>query len=240
VVVFPPLHPVVNTDYNSLQPYGAIRNPLPVYEDPAVITGLREYHAGDEMKRVNWKVSARHNKLFVNTYQPSISSDAVFILNLRSADYAFRNREYYQEQAVEVAASLIHQFYLDKQKFSLRTALKIDDQEEIIKTPLNSSEVNFTTLLEKLALADFPEQTSFHTLLDPEKFHIPWGVNIYIITPGLDEASLAHLIRLKSLGHRIYLINVGPDLNRNLSLWNIGFSSYYVAFEGNVLNLKRL
>ncbi len=239
VVVFPSLHPVVAMHYRSLQPYGMIRNSLPIYEDPTVITGLREYHPGDAMKQVNWKVSARQNKLFVNTYQPSISSDALVVLNLKRGDYTSRNRDYYQEQAIEVTASMIRRFYFDKQKFGLIASLVLNEQEKILRTPFNSSEINFTDLLEKLALTSFPDKVGLEDLINPEKLILPWGVNLYIITPSMNDLSLAHLIQLRTMGHRIYIINVGQDLNRDLSLWSIGFASYYAAFAGNILNLKR-
>lgn len=47
--------------------------------------GVREYTPGDETRRVNWKASARLDRLFTNEYEGERTSDAVIVLDARTA-----------------------------------------------------------------------------------------------------------------------------------------------------------
>ncbi len=44
---------------------------------------IREYVSGDEMKRINWKASARSTRLLVNEYEGENSGDAVIVLDAK-------------------------------------------------------------------------------------------------------------------------------------------------------------
>ena len=46
--------------------------------------GIREYVAGDETRRMNWKASARFERLYTNEYEGERTSDAVIVLDARS------------------------------------------------------------------------------------------------------------------------------------------------------------
>jgi len=45
--------------------------------------GLREYRQGDEIRRINWKVSARFNRLITNETEGEWSGDAVIVIDAR-------------------------------------------------------------------------------------------------------------------------------------------------------------
>ncbi|HLE54783.1 MAG TPA: DUF58 domain-containing protein [Thermoplasmata archaeon] len=45
--------------------------------------GIREYVAGDEVRRINWKASARLDRIFSNVYEGERSGDVVILLDAR-------------------------------------------------------------------------------------------------------------------------------------------------------------
>jgi len=53
------------------------------------IRALREYYAGDDFRRIDWKVSAKHNKLFVREYTGMVTMPPLLIVDLpwRGAPY---------------------------------------------------------------------------------------------------------------------------------------------------------
>ncbi len=51
-------------------------------EDPLMVIGTREYQAGDEWKRLNWKASARTGKLLTNVYQPIVMEQLVIYIDV--------------------------------------------------------------------------------------------------------------------------------------------------------------
>lgn len=240
MVVFPNILMVNNMSYRSMQPYGAIRNRMPIFEDPSIIIGLREYQYGDEMKRINWKVSSKYDSLYVNTYQPSISSGSMIILDMLDTDYDFRNKDYYIERAIEVAASIVRELFLMRQEIGFASNCRIDREDAMLKTIIGKGEAHFTGILTHLAFMESNRTEALKNLLDPSVLNLAWGTSIYMITPRLDEISLYKLIDIHQSGHSITIINVGPEIQSHLSLWSIGFQSYYAEIEGNLINLMRI
>lgn len=240
IIVFPNILQVNNMSYKSMQPYGAIRNKTPIFEDPTLIIGLKEYQVGDEIKKINWKVSAKHGKLLVNTYQPAISSGSVIILDLADDDYNFRSRDYYMEQAIEVAASLVRELYVLRQEVGIASNCRIETIDSILKTEVTKGEAHFTSILTDLALIEPCQKMPLRNVLDPSLLSLSWGTSIYMITPNLDEISLYKLIDFYQKGHAVTIINIGPEIKKDLSLWNIGFQSFYAEINGNIVNLMRI
>jgi uncharacterized protein (DUF58 family) len=240
ITVFPNIYQINNMHYKSMQPYGAIKNKVPIFEDPTIMIGLKEYQFGDEIKKINWKVSAKYDKLFVNTYQPSISSSSVIILDLLEDNYNFRNRDFYMEQAIEVTASLVKKLFLMRQEVGIAVNCRLDNNDAKLKTNINKGEAHFTSLLGELAVIESSKRLLLKELIDPVVLNLSWGISIYVITTRLDEMTLYKLISFQQSGHSITIINIGPELNKELSLWNIGFQAFYAEIEGNIINLLRI
>jgi len=49
--------------------------------------GVREYTAGDEVRRINWKASARLDRLFTNEYEGERSGDVVIVVDARRESF---------------------------------------------------------------------------------------------------------------------------------------------------------
>jgi uncharacterized protein (DUF58 family) len=239
VIVLPRIYKIPQMSYKSLQPQGVIRNRVPIFEDPSIVTGAREYEHGDDIKKINWKISARHDKIFINTYQHSISSNSLIILNLFNNDFSFREREYYVDRAVELCASLANELYMIKQSFGLTSNCLYKGLETVLMRPLGKSEDHLITILTDLALAELSMKLPLKNVFDYLK-NLRWGLSLYLITTGLDSESLMELINLKVRGHSITLLNTGPEIKKDMSLWNIGFQSFYAEGETDMINLIRI
>lgn len=88
-------------------PQGFLKITNPVYEDITMRKAVREYRNGDELKRINWRLSAKFGELFTNMYEQSYDAPFFVFLNLAEDDYDFRNRTYYSEKAIEIAAAIV-------------------------------------------------------------------------------------------------------------------------------------
>lgn len=79
-----------------------------IYEDPLSFKGIRDYTFQDEMRHINWKATAKNQKLMVNTYFDSQNREVTLLLNLNTEG---RYRvERMQEQIIRVAATLMTSF----------------------------------------------------------------------------------------------------------------------------------
>ncbi|MCR2802845.1 DUF58 domain-containing protein [Paenibacillus soyae] len=77
-----------------------------IVPDPFVIVGAREYQAGDSMKQVNWKASARTGELMVHQYDFTADRCLMVIVNVEDVEGMWRSvsNESLIEKGIEWAA----------------------------------------------------------------------------------------------------------------------------------------
>ncbi len=76
-------------------------------ESLETIKNIREYRIGDSYRRVNWKVTAKHGKLFVKEYESSESPRIHVFLDLREDAFLIDKEGESEEVLVEFFLSLI-------------------------------------------------------------------------------------------------------------------------------------
>ena len=93
-------------DLQSLRPIGDTWTRSRQVEDPTRPSGLREYRSGDSLRRIDWKATARHDAVFVRTYDASVSQRVVILLECDTTDAVWRTQPAVLEAAVVAAASV--------------------------------------------------------------------------------------------------------------------------------------
>lgn len=89
-------------------PQGNIKINNPIYEDITMRRAIHEYKDGDELKRINWRASAKFGGLFTNEYENTFDAPFFVFLNLAKDDYPLHLRHEKGEKAIEIAASIIN------------------------------------------------------------------------------------------------------------------------------------
>lgn len=89
-------------------PQGNIKINNPVYEDITMRRSIREYKNGDELKRINWRASAKFGGLYTNEYENTFDAPFFVFLNLAKEDYPLNMRSEKGEKAIEIAASIVN------------------------------------------------------------------------------------------------------------------------------------
>lgn len=77
-------------------------------EDPFEFRGIREYQPYDSMHNINWKSSAKNDRLQVNTYFMTSSQEVRILLNLDTHIYSRDNK--LLEKIISLASSLAEKF----------------------------------------------------------------------------------------------------------------------------------
>ena len=75
---------------------------------------IREYHAGDPIRRINWKATARKNEVMVNEFESERTGDTVILLDVRRFHKGSEEYERLLEHSVRAAATLVT--YLSRTK----------------------------------------------------------------------------------------------------------------------------
>ncbi len=81
--------------------------------------GVREYVTGDEVRRINWKASARLDRLFTNEYEGERSGDVVIVVDARRESFIGTETENPIEHGVRAALGIADHVLASKNRVGL-------------------------------------------------------------------------------------------------------------------------
>jgi len=235
LIVYPEVLPLSLLSSEGL-PAGTIRVENPVYEDVTRYRTLREYLPGDNLRRVNWKASAKTGQLFVMDYLPLLHAPVLILLNLNSQDYPLRFRYHRIERAAALAASLVVYFLSLHQEIGLIASARLEGEEGIPAAEIRGTHGHAVTLLELLGrMKPAPGGPDFSELLFTSGIELPVRTRVEVITPMLGELDIIRLRRIRETGCTVELFLVGEQPQPARVLWGQEFSIYSVQDFGSEL-----
>lgn len=215
VIIYPAVFPLTLEHRRGL-PAGTIAVPNRLYEDVSRFRSLREYAPGDELRRINWKVSARMGKLYTTEYVPTLYFPVLVLLNLTSEDYPLSMRRHLMERAIEVAASLVVEFAGLRQEVGLTSSGLLPGRPGFLTVPVGSGSSHGMRILEALALArPCDERVDFTTLLQGNGAQgyggaAPrTGTRVIAVTPPLPAERRGSLRALARRGWQVEAFIIG-------------------------------
>lgn len=238
VLVYPAVFPVEMHERDGL-PSGSITVSSRLYEDTTRFRSVREYVAGDELKRINWKVSARMGKLFSTEYTPSIYYPVMIVLNLTESDYPMGQREHLMERAIEVAGSLLFFFVSLKQEVGIITTGSIRGSDRPPAEPARAGVGHAIGILEMLArVTAGKHKIDFTVHVLASGVPIPTGAKVMVVTPPTTGAQNDSLLALRRRGHDVQVFIVSTHQTREEDAVVPGIRSHPVRGYGSEL-IKR-
>lgn len=142
--------------------------------------GVREYRSGDELRRVNWKTTARMGALAVTEYTQGEANDVVIALDLEKANYqgTGEGKRSALEYAVKIAAAISATALRQGSALTLLTGANSADPRD----PLRGLE-HLPIVLDELARAESDLDISIAAVLDGAAPHVRAGTTLVCITP---------------------------------------------------------
>jgi uncharacterized protein (DUF58 family) len=213
LIVYPEIVPLPAVRIPSWSPLGQIRDPLPIFADPARTVGKRPYQAGDSLRGVDWKATAAAGSLQVRLLEPSVALQAKIVLNFDEADYRGRTRIEDGELAVVVCASLANWVVARKESAGFATN-GLDPQagdRPCMPVPAGSGRGQLMRVLETLARVRLGETEPYEMLVRTEVVHLPWGSALILVTPVAGQAIFDEIIAARRRGARVLLVLCGPS-----------------------------
>ena len=209
VVVYPSVHQVHLEQRRGL-PAGNIQLANRLFEDVTRFRSVREYQAGDDLKRVNWKVSARMGSLYSMEYQPSIYFPVLVALNLTEDDYPRGMRSDLAERAVETAASLVFFFVSIAQEVGFLTTGRAAE-----RVPIRGGYGHAVDVLEQLARIRMTQGGPRITeLLFRSGIAVPNGTRTMLVIPPPSERDAAEILAARRGGRDIEVFVVATHETR--------------------------
>ncbi len=84
LLVYPPILPIERFGLPARHPFGERAAPRLLLEDPLRVVGVREWQAGDGLRRVHWKATARSMTLQSKVYEPTTTYTLALFLNINA------------------------------------------------------------------------------------------------------------------------------------------------------------
>jgi uncharacterized protein (DUF58 family) len=164
------------------------------------------YQAGDAIRHIDWRATAKHDKVFVKRFREDSSLDVHLLLDI-SASMAGRTGETSKSRHAMVLAAGLAQLIVNQGD---RAGLFAMSGDRLLHRPLGSSGGHMAALLTLLAGADprGPDQVVRHLATLVER-NLPRGLMVFLsdlmFEPGPVRRELA---KLHHQGHEVIVVNV--------------------------------
>ena len=120
-----------------------IRQASTSLEDPYMTKEMRRYHVGDSLKRINWKVSAKHGELYVRLGEETKGIDYLLIIDMNEDVYKLDEDGAKEEMLIAEALAVSH------------LLLKEGKEHKVIINGLERKEFDMRKMQQHDALVEF-------------------------------------------------------------------------------------
>jgi uncharacterized protein (DUF58 family) len=214
VIVYPTIHRM-DLIYRQGLPSGSLQIDSKMYEDVTQFRSLREYVPGDDMKRINWKASAKNNKLYTMEFDSTLYFPVLTVLNFCRDDFPMRHREALIERAAEIAASIPFFYTNLKQEIGFVSTGNLKGESGFSTVPMKAGYEHAQGILElisKLQPAD--GRADFNELFFQSGVSIQMGTKVIVVSPPFSEQQADVLIAAKRKGTNLLVLQIEPLTER--------------------------
>lgn len=134
-----------------------------ILQDPIFYSGIREYDPRDSMKDIEWKASAKSNRLLAKKYDASSDTEICTFIFTEYKDRFNKDYDAFLENTLEIIASLIKEAYQNQIPMGLATNLAMKN-----KMP-DSCEIRFGAS-QTIQLLDFLSCISDYAKTSPQAY----------------------------------------------------------------------
>jgi uncharacterized protein (DUF58 family) len=164
--------------------------------------GVREYVPGDEVRRINWKASARLERLYTNEYEGERSGDVVIVVDARRESFVGTDADNPIEHGVRAALGIAERVLASKNRAGL-----IVQREVLDVVPLAFGRKQLYRILDHLIHVrpggDWPFTHVGHML---SRF-FPRDCLVVLITPLIDRGAPVAVMSLVARGYDVAVVS---------------------------------
>ncbi|QAA34597.1 DUF58 domain-containing protein [Clostridium manihotivorum] len=227
IKIFPRVYDVSGM---SIRGSDIIENTLSVVtskEDPHSTKDMRKYREGDSLKRINWKVSAKLNDLYVRNFDTVSGEEFNIFIDMNQSNYLLDPYGKNEEMLMDFSASLIYSFL----KRSISTRLFVNNLKE--ETLEIENKIDFEKFLNYLIEHKSEGTTPITSFIQMQKLRLSSVAGMAIITHTLSEKLLTFMMENKERGNSFVLFYLKSEINEDsvLAMSNIGIVCHKIDEE---------
>ncbi len=252
LMVYPLVVPITSFGLPARHPFGDRRAKRRLLEDPLHIIGTRDYVYGDSLRRVDWKATARMQKMQSRVYDATTTYTLEIFLNTTArfdSHYGIHPELY--ELAVCAAASLANWsidagyavgLYANSIAFRPEEKISANTLDEDIASseaqaqlrrrrvhiPASCNERQREQIMDVLARVQPYFGTSIEDLMRSERSRLPAGSTIVLITSSLSEKLIDTLLQFRQHGHTVAILFIGDS---PVQMRLTGIAIYHIGGE---------
>jgi uncharacterized protein (DUF58 family) len=152
--------------------------------------GVRDYVPGDDPRHIDWKISARRNRLVLVEFERSEALDGMIILDLSSQWQRGLEERHTLEYAVTIAASAARQAW---ERGSTVGLMAVGSQD--FTFPAGDAGSDHLRLIEALARVQVFGEAPLVDLVAARQELLPRRGTVLVLSPSPAEIEVAHLLR---------------------------------------------
>lgn len=212
LIVYPRVYPLDEIGIPPARPLGDIRGGLEIFPDTSRPAGIREYVRGDPLKTIDWKSTAKQQKLMVRTFEPSSTHTVVIAAAVDTVEpYWLSKSPDDLERVISIAASMA--LYVSERQYSM--GLFSNDMPVIgsrsMTVPPSSEPEHLHTVLTALAITrPFALAAMSSSLLEQSR-KFPFGSTIILCTNLVSVALVEAIGHLRRRGFKFTVLYTGED-----------------------------
>lgn len=167
--------------------------------------GIREYVSGDDVRRINWKASARFDRLYSNEYQGERSGDVIIVLDARRESAIGSLTDNAVEIGVRAALGVAEHVLASKNRVGL-----IVQRDVLDWVPPAFGRKQLYRILDHLIHVRAGGEWPFTFVTWVLTRYFPRDALVVLISPLTDRMSLESVMRLAASGYDVQVLSPSP------------------------------
>ena len=178
---------------------------------------VREYTPGDDVRSIDWNVTARYDRPFIKTFKDERELTVLFAVDVSASSRFGTQSKYKSEVAAEITALLAYTALRNNDKVGL---IIFSDHIEHYVPPKKGRGHIWRLIREILSYESTSRQTSLKVSMDFISRCIRRRSIVFLLSDFLDDG---YQSEIQALGRRHELIGIGIRDQRELEIPNIGY-----------------
>lgn len=191
-----------------------------IQDDIFFPVGARPYQTGDPFNRIDFKATAKLQKLHTKKFDFTAHGDICLIANLLTSSYKWNFDEEHFERTLSLVARLARESMQMDLRFSFFANAQAGKGMRVFEILSGSGRNHFRRILEVLARFSIIHVTPISLALSTVRQRYPNGALAVVITSYLDDEMIKELNILVKQGFAVYVVDSAAEIPR-IERWSI-------------------